>query len=122
MQILNSFGSKVQFLNTCLKLRLCSEFRWGFVIRAGIDGKSRAATYISISSENRADTHFEAFLEGVKKWGLPLRTRSDKGKENIKIAKCMIENRGTGRSSHICGRSVHNQRYRFVSLINHQTF
>jgi len=31
--------------------------RWGFVIRAGVDGKSRAAIYITVSSDNKSETH-----------------------------------------------------------------
>ena len=36
--------------------------------------------------------------------------RSDKGGENIDVARAMIAMRGTGRRSHITGSSVHNQR------------
>lgn len=49
-------------------------------------------------------------MEGVAEYGIPIRTRSDKGGENVEIARFMIEARGAGRGSHICGRSVHNQR------------
>jgi hypothetical protein len=84
--------------------------RWGIVIRCGVDGKSRTITYLHAGNNNRADTHLAEFLEGVRQFGIPLRTRSDKGGENILIANFMIENRGTDRASHICGRSVHNQR------------
>ena len=84
--------------------------RWGFFIRCGIDGKSRTVTYIKASSDNRAETHLGQFLTGVERFGIPSRTRSDKGGENVSIAEFMIHNRGLNRSSHICGRSVHNQR------------
>lgn len=84
--------------------------RWGFVIRGAIDGKSRTITYLEATTDNRADSHLQSFMTGVHRYGVPLRTRSDKGGENVLIAQFMIMNRGTGRSSHICGRSVHNQR------------
>ena len=83
--------------------------RWGLVIRGGIDGKSRCVTYLDVGSDNRANSSLAAFLEGVSRYGVPQRTRSDKGRENVLIAKFMLESR-IGRSSHICGRSVHNQR------------
>ena len=36
--------------------------------------------------------------------------RSDKGGENLEVARAMISVRGTGRKSHITGSSIHNQR------------
>ena len=36
--------------------------------------------------------------------------RSDHGTENYHVAVFMLQQRGTGRGSHITGRSVHNQR------------
>jgi hypothetical protein len=80
-------------------------------VRSCIDGKSRTVVYLSASADNRADTNLQSFVSAVRMYGVPLRTRSDKGGENVQIAKYMIESRGTGRASHICGRSVHNQRY-----------
>ncbi len=90
--------------------------RWGFVIRSGIDGKSRTATYIKATCDNQSDTHLDAFLGAIQEYGIPLRTRSDKGGENILIARFMIDQRGVGKRSHICGRSVHNQRCIFYDL------
>ena len=65
------------------------------------------------SGDNKALTNLQALLQAVQEYGVPFRTRSDKGGENVLIAKYMIETRGINRGSHICGRSVHNQRYRF---------
>ena len=42
--------------------------------------------------------------------GWSLRVRSDKGGENIEVARAMLSVRGTGRKSHITGSSVHNKR------------
>jgi len=66
--------------------------------------------YLDAGDNNTASSNFESFMEGVRQFGVPLRTRSDKGGENVEIARYMLETRGTGRGSHICGRSVHNQR------------
>ena len=37
--------------------------------------------------------------------------RSDKGGENVRVVQFMVQTQGENRSSHITGRSVHNQRY-----------
>jgi len=84
--------------------------RWKIVIHGGIDGYSRVVTYLQASTNNTADTAFEAFRKGVLEYGLPSRVRTDKGGENVGIAEYMLHSRGTGRGSIIMGRSVHNQR------------
>ena len=75
-----------------------------------MDGKSRTVIYLDVSNDNKSETNLAAFMQGVQKYGVPMRTRSDKGGENVLIARYMLEIRGVGRGSHICGRSVHNQR------------
>ena len=42
--------------------------------------------------------------------GLASRVRSDKGGENNGACEYMLRARGTGRHSHIAGKSTHNQR------------
>lgn len=84
--------------------------RWGLVTHGGIDGYSRLIVYLKCSSNNRASTVYDLFLDAVQKYGLPSRVRSDQGRENIMVARHMLENRGLDRGSMITGSSVHNQR------------
>ncbi len=84
--------------------------RWKIVIHGGIDGYSRRIVYLHASSNNRAKTVYCLFREAVKECGWPSRVRSDKGGENVDVARAMLVVRGTGRRSHITGSSVRNQR------------
>lgn len=84
--------------------------RWKIVIHGGIDGFSRRIVYLRASCNNRAETVFRLFLDAVTECGWPSRVRSDKGRENVDVARAMLAVRGTGRNSHITGSSVHNQR------------
>ena len=84
--------------------------RWKIVIHGGINGYSRRIVYLHASSNNRADTVFRMFRGAVVECGWPSRVRSDKGGENVDVARAMLAVRGTGRKSHITGSSVHNQR------------
>ncbi|XP_014671670.1 PREDICTED: uncharacterized protein LOC106812336 isoform X3 [Priapulus caudatus] len=84
--------------------------RWRIVIHGGIDGYSRKLMFLKASNNNRALTVLQGFEEAVLQFGVPSRIRTDKGGENRLIAEYMLRHRGTGRGSHIAGRSVHNQR------------
>ncbi|KAG9261339.1 hypothetical protein AMEX_G26352 [Astyanax mexicanus] len=84
--------------------------RWRIVIHGAIDGFSRLVVYLQASANNRADTVYKHFWQATQKYGIPSRVRSDKGGENRDVASFMISTRGMNRSSHIAGRSVHNQR------------
>ena len=79
--------------------------RWRTVVHGGIDGFSRPVE----SNNNRA---LSAFQAGVSEYGVPSRVRTDRGGENVEIARYMLQDpaRGPGRGSVITGRSVHNQR------------
>ena len=84
--------------------------RWKLIIHGGIDGFSRRIVYLHASGNNRAETVLEQFRKAVAECGWPSRVRSDKGGENVEVAKAMINARGVGRKSHLTGSSVHNQR------------
>ncbi|CAG7834149.1 unnamed protein product [Allacma fusca] len=84
--------------------------RYKVVIRGCIDGKSRFCIYLDVGNNNLAISTMESFMKGVRNNCIPSRTRSDKGGENVLVARFMIETRGVNRGSHLTGRSVHNQR------------
>ncbi|RXM91841.1 hypothetical protein EOD39_20760 [Acipenser ruthenus] len=84
--------------------------KWRIVIHGGIDGFSRLIVYLKDAPNNRASTVLEHFIAAVVQYGLPSRVRSEKGGENVDVAHFMVNSRGENRSSHITGRSVHNQR------------
>lgn len=68
--------------------------------------------YLHCSSTNEAAKVLELFRQAVDIYGLPSRTRIDKGGENTDVAKFLLmhPSRGPGRSTVIAGKSVHNQR------------
>ena len=52
----------------------------------------------------------DLFKGGVRQYGLPSRTGSDLGLENLEVACFMIEERSVGRGSTFTGKFVHNVR------------
>lgn len=83
---------------------------WGFVFCGGIDGYSRCIIYLRCCTENRASTVLQLFMGTVDLFELPHQARGDTDRENIDIARFMIENRGLNRGSFIVRGIVHNQR------------
>ena len=84
--------------------------RWKLIIHVCIDGKTRLIMYCVCKNDNKAETVLSLFKDGVSRWGLPSRVRSDYGMENYHVGVYMIENRGEGRGKTITGSSVHNSR------------
>ena len=66
--------------------------------------------YLKVSTNNKAKTVLEVFVEAVQVYGLPQRVRSDKGGENILVAEYILNRRRPESRPFLAGRSVHNQR------------
>ncbi len=67
------------------------------VIHGVIDGFSRACISLLCADNNRATTALSGFMtQGVNVYGCPHRIRTDKGGENIEIARFVIGVRGEG--------------------------
>lgn len=83
---------------------------WTFVVHACIDGFSRMIIYLTCADNNLASTVLSFFQEGMAKYGLTLKIRTDHGLENVYAARFMLHHRGTNCGSILTGRSVHNVR------------
>jgi hypothetical protein len=81
------------------------------VIHGCIDGFTRKIIFLHIHDNNSASTVLSDFIKAVDKHGvLCERIRTDKGGENIDVARFMLEMRGLNRGSVLTGSSNHNQR------------
>ncbi|ROL48944.1 hypothetical protein DPX16_1884 [Anabarilius grahami] len=86
-----------------------SEYGWRRVVHGGIDGFSSKIMFLKTSNNNRVSTLLHCFLETVHVYGLPHCVRSDRGGENVDVARFVLD-RGPDRKSYITGKSVNNQR------------
>ena len=85
---------------------------WKIVTFGGIDGKTRLVFLLRAGNNNRANSLFTCFKEGVEKVGLPSRVLTDKGGKNERVKEYYMErHRGLNRGSCLQGTSTHNQRY-----------
>jgi hypothetical protein len=66
--------------------------------------------YVICVNNNKADTVLTCFSDGVSKYGLPQRVRSDHGGENVEVWKYMIAAHGGDTSCIVTGSSTHNER------------
>ena len=80
--------------------------RWRVVIDGAIDGYSRLIVYLCCSTNNKAATVCDLFLQAVDIHGLPSRVRADF--ENVDVAQYMLCHpmRGINRGSMITGKSI----------------
>lgn len=85
-------------------------FRWRVIVHGAIDGFSCLITYLKATTNNRALTVLRNLQEAVDVYSLPSHVRSEKGGENVDVARYMVANQGLDRNAHIAGRNVHNQR------------
>ena len=87
-----------------------SLIHWYFVIHEGIDGFSRMTVFLHCPTNNKAGTVSNLFEYALNDLGTPLRIRTDKGGENVRIWERMTELRGENPGSYVAGSSVHNHR------------
>ena len=68
--------------------------------------------FLHCSTNNKAETVYNLFINAIEEHGLPSRVRGDQGVENVDAAWFMFTHRlrGPGRGSYISGKSCHNQR------------
>jgi len=67
-------------------------------------------TGLHASTNNKASTVLEMFLDAILAYGVPSRVRGDRGGENRDVAILMILLRGSDRGSYLWGSSTHNSR------------
>ena len=60
-------------------------------------------TALKASTNNRAQTVLEVFMEAIQAYGTPSRVRADRGGENKQVSIWMIMHKGPGRASFMWG-------------------
>ena len=79
------------------------------VVHGGIDGYSCLITFLQCHTDNKADSVLSAFANGMQKYGMPRKVRSDHGGENIEVWRAMISEHSSDKCV-ITGSSTHNER------------
>jgi hypothetical protein len=77
---------------------------WGFYVHGCVDGHARLIIYLYCSNNKRSLTVERLFLDAVKVFGWPSRTRGDWGKENNGIEARMIQHWGVNHRAYLRGR------------------
>lgn len=72
------------------------------VIHGGIDGFSRLIVHLTAATNNCASTVMRSFLQAIDMYGVPSHVRSDRGGEDVEVARFMCSHLtgGTGGSTH----------------------
>ena len=83
--------------------------RWRMVVHGGIDGYSRLIPFLRYHTHNTSTSVLSAFLNGVSKYGLLKKVRTDHGGENIDVWRHMIHEYSSEQCV-ITGSSTHNER------------
>lgn len=60
-------------------------------------------TALRVSTNNRASTVLDLFIDAKDEYGIPSRIRGDRGGENIQVATHMIATNGHNRGSFLWG-------------------
>ena len=60
------------------------------VIHGAIDGDTRTILYLKATNNNKSRTAFDAFMSGVRVYGVPSHARIDQGGENVVIADFLL--------------------------------
>lgn len=68
--------------------------RWRIVLHHGIDGFSPLVVFGACSTNNKAHTVLQLYLEAVRKYGRPFRVRTDHGGENVEVWRDMNQSWG----------------------------
>ena len=84
--------------------------RWRFVVHVGMDGFSRLVVFCECSDNNTSQTVPALSQRAVSQYGRPLKIRTDKGGENVRVWEEMVNHSPAGEMAAITGSSVQNQR------------
>jgi len=84
--------------------------KWGIKIHAGIDGGTHFVLWARAAMDKQQTTIYDAYADAVRKYGRPLRVRSDFAAEHNLVEADMRRGRPNIFRPFLRGSSVHNQR------------